>query len=300
MTAPAVRVTGLSKTFGLHRALDDVALEVGAGEVHGLLGENGSGKSTLIKVLTGSTHPTPAPGSRCTATRCRCPGTGPVPGARDQRRAPGPRTAAGPVGRREPARRAGHRGPTGGGVLAQRTAAGGRGPAALRRRRRPRRPRREPGGHRTGPRRHRAGRGRARRGAGPAGPGRTDGVPAAGGHGPAVPPGPRPRRRRAHGGPARLARPARGPRAHPARQRPARRTAADHRGLRRTTPAQLAEAVVGPALAAAVGIRFTAAVQSPTTPAQRPHRTSGSSSATSPDHGCTASAWTSRTGRCSA
>lgn len=59
MTAPAVRVTGLSKTFGLHRALDDVALEVGAGEVHGLLGENGSGKSTLIKVLTGVHAPDP-------------------------------------------------------------------------------------------------------------------------------------------------------------------------------------------------------------------------------------------------
>jgi len=49
----ALLLTGLSKTFGGHRALDDVTLEVAQGEVHGLLGQNGSGKSTLIKVLAG-------------------------------------------------------------------------------------------------------------------------------------------------------------------------------------------------------------------------------------------------------
>jgi ribose transport system ATP-binding protein len=50
---PAVRITDLSKTFPGQRALDNVSMEVAAGEVHGLLGENGSGKSTLIKVLSG-------------------------------------------------------------------------------------------------------------------------------------------------------------------------------------------------------------------------------------------------------
>jgi ribose transport system ATP-binding protein len=55
--APAIRLTGLTKTFGGHRALDDVSLEIPAGTVHGLLGENGSGKSTLIKVLTGVYEP---------------------------------------------------------------------------------------------------------------------------------------------------------------------------------------------------------------------------------------------------
>jgi ribose transport system ATP-binding protein len=58
----ALHLSGLSKTFGGQKALDDVLLEVRPGEVHGLLGQNGSGKSTLIKVLAGF-HP-PDPGSR--------------------------------------------------------------------------------------------------------------------------------------------------------------------------------------------------------------------------------------------
>ena len=56
MTAPApvaVQMTGISKSFGGVRALDDVSLEVRAGEVHALLGGNGAGKSTILKVLNG-------------------------------------------------------------------------------------------------------------------------------------------------------------------------------------------------------------------------------------------------------
>jgi ribose transport system ATP-binding protein len=60
----ALLLTGLTKTFGGQRALDDASLEVSQGEVHGLLGQNGSGKSTLIKILAG--FHAPDPGGRLT------------------------------------------------------------------------------------------------------------------------------------------------------------------------------------------------------------------------------------------
>ena len=57
-----LRIQHVSKTFGRHRALSDVSLDVLPGEIHALVGQNGSGKSTLAKVLTGY-HPADA-GSR--------------------------------------------------------------------------------------------------------------------------------------------------------------------------------------------------------------------------------------------
>ena len=48
-----IDIRGLVKTFGHFRALDELDLQVAAGEVHGFLGPNGAGKSTTIRVLLG-------------------------------------------------------------------------------------------------------------------------------------------------------------------------------------------------------------------------------------------------------
>ena len=57
MTA-VIRTEKLTKSYGTHRGIVDVDLEVQQGEVFGFLGPNGAGKTTTIRVLLDLIRPT--------------------------------------------------------------------------------------------------------------------------------------------------------------------------------------------------------------------------------------------------
>src|SRR5215831_18930349 len=54
---PLIQLTNVRKLFGGRVALDDLTLEVPAGEIYGLLGHNGAGKSTAIGIMLGQVWP---------------------------------------------------------------------------------------------------------------------------------------------------------------------------------------------------------------------------------------------------
>ena len=59
MPAPAaLRLEGVSKSYGRHRALSDVSLTFAPGQVAAVLGPNGAGKSTMLGILSTLVMPT--------------------------------------------------------------------------------------------------------------------------------------------------------------------------------------------------------------------------------------------------
>ena len=58
MTAPAIELQGLKKSFGLAEIIRGLDLKIEKGERHAIIGPNGAGKSTLFNLITGRFHVT--------------------------------------------------------------------------------------------------------------------------------------------------------------------------------------------------------------------------------------------------
>jgi branched-chain amino acid transport system ATP-binding protein len=54
MSGSLLSLSGVARTFGALKAVDDVTLDVPVGARHALIGPNGAGKSTLFKLITGA------------------------------------------------------------------------------------------------------------------------------------------------------------------------------------------------------------------------------------------------------
>lgn len=53
-----IEIQDLTKSFKTITAIDHLSLQIGSGEVFGLVGPDGAGKSTLLRILVGVLHPT--------------------------------------------------------------------------------------------------------------------------------------------------------------------------------------------------------------------------------------------------
>ena len=57
-----IELTAISKTFGQHRAVNNLSLTVPRGSIYGFIGPNGSGKTTTIRMIMHIYHPDPGSG----------------------------------------------------------------------------------------------------------------------------------------------------------------------------------------------------------------------------------------------
>lgn len=67
MTSNPIDISHISKSFGDIKALDDVSLTVGSGQIFGLIGPDGAGKTTLFRILTSLMLPDAGHASVCGA-----------------------------------------------------------------------------------------------------------------------------------------------------------------------------------------------------------------------------------------
>ena len=61
MTA-VIHTERLTKTYGVHRGITELDLDVEEGEIFGFLGPNGAGKTTTMRILLDLIRPTVRPG----------------------------------------------------------------------------------------------------------------------------------------------------------------------------------------------------------------------------------------------
>ncbi|HSL42889.1 MAG TPA: ABC transporter ATP-binding protein [Anaerolineales bacterium] len=58
MSTPVIQISSLTRRFGEKNAVDNLTLDVHAGEIFGFLGHNGAGKTTTVRLLNGVLEPT--------------------------------------------------------------------------------------------------------------------------------------------------------------------------------------------------------------------------------------------------
>ena len=81
-----IQLKHLCKKFGQRLAVDDLTLQVPAGEIYGLLGHNGAGKSTAIGMMLGQVWPTSGEVQHLRPRRDGAPPAGAAEGRRDLRK----------------------------------------------------------------------------------------------------------------------------------------------------------------------------------------------------------------------